>query len=91
MSDTRDAAKHALLYIREREVVPDCWCPAEAVEIAEDIYRITRVRGGRALEFGVGDLVRCARRAFPDGSEALLALERAVPGDSPGAALRVNR
>ena len=69
----------ALLYVRERDVLPDCWCPAEAVQVATDVYRITQVLGGRDLEFGVGDLVRCARRAFPDGSEALLALERAAP------------
>jgi len=69
----------ALLYVRERDIQPDCWCPAEAVQVATDVYRITQVLGGRDLEFGVGDLVRCSRRAFPDGSEALLALERAAP------------
>jgi hypothetical protein len=67
----------ALLYVRESDVVPDCWCPTEAVHVTEDVYRITKVLGGQRLEFGVGDTVRCQRRAFPDGSEALLALERA--------------
>lgn len=68
----------ALLYVRERDIVPDCWCPAEAVQVATDVYRITHILAGRDLEFGVGDLVRCARRVFPDGSEALLALEKAA-------------
>ncbi len=43
------------------------------------VYRVTEVpvEPGKTHEFKVGDLVRCATRAFPDGSEALLALERA--------------
>ena len=72
MSDT-------LIYIREQGAPQDCWVPAEAQHVSGDTYRITIVPTDKQLEFGVGDLVRCAQRAFPDGSEALLALERAAP------------
>ena len=65
-----------LLYIREAGAPADRWCPAEGVQIREDIYRITRTPDAPPLEFKVGDQVRCATRGFPDGSEALLAIEK---------------
>lgn len=68
-----------LIYIRERGVPQDCWVPAEGQHVSGDTYRVTDIPADKQLEFGVGDLVRCAQRAFPDGSEALLALERAAP------------
>jgi len=68
-----------LIYIRERDAPQDCWVPAEAQHLSGDTYRVSGVPVDKQLEFGVGDLVRCAQRAFPDGSEALLALERAAP------------
>jgi hypothetical protein len=70
--------KPTIVYVRERGRVPDCWVPADAVPVREGVYRITRLIDGRQLEFGPGDLVRCETRGFPDGSEALLALERAA-------------
>ena len=71
MSDT-------LIYIRELGGAADCWCPAEGVQVSGDVYRVTKVHvePGKTHEFNPGDLVRCATRAFSDGSEALLALER---------------
>jgi len=68
-----------LIYIRERGAPQDCWVPAEAQHVSGDTYRITGVPADRQLEFKVGELVRCAQRAFPDGSEALLALGPAAP------------
>jgi hypothetical protein len=70
----------SLIYIRERDKQPDCWHPARAVPIAEGVYRITSVPPEVPLEFGVGDRVVCSQRAFPDGSEALLALAAATAG-----------
>ena len=63
-----------LIYIRERDVTPECWWPADATAVAPGTYKVSRVPPDRPLEFGVGDLVRCEMRAFPDGSEALLAI-----------------
>jgi hypothetical protein len=67
-----------LLYVKIAGRTPECWSPASGAEIAPGIFRIVAVQPGDAVEFQVGELVRCEMRAFPDGSEALLALERAV-------------
>lgn len=75
-----------LIYICELGGAADCWCPAEGVQVSGDVYRVTKIRvePGKTLEFKPGDLVRCATRGFPDGSEALLALERAGGSATPG-------
>ena len=65
-----------LIHIRERGAIPERWRPADGAEVGPDTYRVSQVPADRPLEFGVGDLVRCEMRAFPDGSEALLAIER---------------
>ncbi len=76
MSDT-------LIYIRELGPATDCWHPAEGVQISADVYRVTAVPADKSLEFRIGDHVRCAQRAFPDGSEALLAVGRATQEKAP--------
>lgn len=68
-----------LIYIRERGASPDRWCPARAAAVSGDVYRVIGIPADPPLEFQIGDLVRCAQRAFPDGSEALLAIGRAAP------------
>jgi hypothetical protein len=65
-----------LLYIREAGAPADRWCPAEGVQVRDDVYRVTRIPEAPALEFAIGDHVRCATRGFPDGSEALLAIAK---------------
>jgi hypothetical protein len=46
-----------------------------AVEAAGEDYRITRILSEDPVEFKVGDTVRAEVRGFPDGSEALLAIQ----------------
>jgi hypothetical protein len=67
----------ALIYLRELEGSPDRWHPAFAVPLGGDLYRIARLTTDRPLEFNAGDGVRCEMRTFPDGTDALFAVERA--------------
>lgn len=67
-----------LLYIKITGRMPECWAPATGTEVSPGVFQIVAVQPGDPVDFRVGDLVRCEIRAFPDGSEALLALERAV-------------
>ena len=72
MSDT-------LIYLRIIGRSAECWAPAIAVPLSEDTYRIVRLLSEDEAEFRVGDSVRGEVRGFPDGSEALLAMERVAP------------
>ena len=65
-----------LIYIRECDSPADCWCPAYAAPLGGDDYRVSSTPPEKSLEFGMGDVVRCERQTFPDGSEALVAVAR---------------
>jgi len=67
-----------LLYLKISGRTPECWTPATGAEVSPGIFRLVAIQPGDPVDFRIGDLVRCEVRAFPDGSEALLALERAV-------------
>lgn len=64
-----------LIYLRITGREPECWAPGMAVEAAGGNYRITRILAEDPVEFKVGDTVRAEIQGFPDGSEALLAIE----------------
>lgn len=64
-----------LIYLRLTGREIECWAPGMAVEAAGGAYRITRILSEEPVEFKVGDTVRAEVRGFPDGSEALLAIE----------------
>ncbi len=68
-----------LIYLRIAGRQPECWAPGMAVEAAGGVYRITRILSEDPVEFKVGDTVRAEVRGFPDGSEALLAIEAIAP------------
>ena len=68
-----------LIYIRVKGRQPECWAPAGAVRISDTIYRVSSIVGDDALEFGIGETVRCEDRCFPDGSEATVAVSPAEP------------
>ena len=68
-----------LIYLRITGRATECWAPGMAVEAAGGNYRITRILSEDPVEFKVGDTVRAEVRGFPDGSEALLALEVTAP------------
>jgi hypothetical protein len=67
-----------LIYLRITGRPTECWAPGMAVEAAVGTYRITRILSEEPVEFGIGDVVRGEVRGFPDGSEALLAIEAAA-------------
>lgn len=73
------ASAETLIYIRMKDRQPECWAPAGAVRVSDKTYRVSSIVGGDALEFGIGDLVRCENRCFPDGSEATVAIAPAEP------------
>lgn len=64
-----------LIYLRITGREIECWAPGMAVEATAGTYRITRILSEDPVEFKVGDVVRAEVRGFPDGSEALLAIE----------------
>ena len=68
-----------LIYLRITGREIECWAPGMAVEADGGNYRITRILSGDPVEFKVGDIVRAEVRGFPDGSEALLAIEVTSP------------
>src|SRR5262245_25220250 len=67
-----------LIYIRIKGHQAECWAPAGAVKVSEDIYRVSSIVGDETLEFAVGELVRCEQKCFPDGSEAIAAVAPAA-------------
>ena len=71
------ASAETLIYIRVKDRQPECWAPAGAVPISDKIYRVTSIVGDDTLEFGIGEMVRCENRCFPDGSEATVAVAAA--------------
>jgi hypothetical protein len=73
------ASTETLIYIRVKGQQPECWAPAGGVRISDNIYRVSSIVGNDTLEFGIGDLVRCENRCFPDGSEATVAVAPAGP------------
>ena len=68
-----------LIYLRITGRQTDCWAPGLAIEAAGGNYRISRILSEDPVEFKVGDTVRAEVRGFPDGSEALLAIEAVAP------------
>jgi hypothetical protein len=72
-------SKETLIYIRVTGQKAECWAPAGGLRISDNIYRVTSIVGDDSLEFGIGDLVRCENRCFPDGSEATVAIAPAGP------------
>ncbi len=68
-----------LIYLRITGRQTDCWAPGMAIEAAGGNYRISRILSEDPVEFKVGDTVRAEVRGFPDGSEALLAIEAVTP------------
>ncbi len=68
-----------LIYLRITGRQTDCWAPGLAIEAAGGNYRISRILSEDPVEFKVGDTVRAEVRGFPDGSEALLAIEAIAP------------
>jgi len=68
-----------LIYLRITGREIECWAPGMALESAGGGYRITRILSEEPVEFKVGDTVRAEVRGFPDGSEALLAIEVIAP------------
>ncbi len=68
-----------LIYLRIIGKSAECWTPAMAVCLSDDTYRIVQLLSEDQAEFRVGDTVRGEVRGFPDGSEALLAVERTAP------------
>ena len=73
------ASAETLIYIRVKDRQPEYWAPAGAVPISQTTYRVSSIVGGDTLEFGIGELVRCENRCFPDGSEAMVAVAPAEP------------
>lgn len=72
-------ANETLIYIRVAGSQPECWAPAGGALVSGTVYRVTSVVGKEALEFKIGELVRCEHRCFPDGSEATVAVAPAGP------------
>ena len=72
-------SNETLIYIRIKGQKMECWAPAGAVKVEDNVYRVSSIVGGDTLEFGIGDLVRCESRGFPDGSEATVAIAPAGP------------
>jgi hypothetical protein len=72
MSDT--------IYVALREEAVECWRPVRAEQIGVDTYLIVdAIPEGEVWEFQPGEVVWCARRAFPDqATTALVALEKVL-------------
>ena len=56
------------------------WRPVEAVHVRNDIYRITSSNlnpEDERWQFTSGDVVRCQRHTFADGTKGMIAFENA--------------
>lgn len=55
------------------------WRPVQAEQVGEGLYRIVEAMpAGERWQFFPGETVRCRRREFMAGAEAMVAYERAL-------------
>ena len=68
------------IYVALLDEGTDVWRPVAAESAGPDIYRIAREQrydpSVETWEFEPGETVRCERRTFSDGVQAIVAVER---------------
>jgi hypothetical protein len=71
----------AEIYVALLDEGTDVWRPVRATDLGAGVFEIARDAappGGEQWAFGPGERVRCERRTFSDGAQALVAIERAA-------------
>jgi hypothetical protein len=64
-----------VIYIPLLNEGTDCWRPIEAEQVGTDTYRIVASKSeDEEWPFASGEVVRCERHRFVDGSEGLVAI-----------------
>jgi hypothetical protein len=73
-----------LIYIPLLNEGTDCWRPIEAEQVGNDTYRIVGSKPeDEEWPIAAGEVVRCERRRFVDGSEGLVVI-KSEAGPLPG-------
>jgi len=71
--------KTETIYIYLLNEGTDCWRPVTAIQIKDNIYKITGIRNDdEEWEFITGDIVECAFKCFSDNTKALVAIRKVI-------------